>query len=87
MTIHGHTWPYTAIIGHTHFNAIILFQEHFCSIANILCSFQNDSPPPPTTTATTTTTKLLLGPLSFARGQKDTVGRLEKQILSSTQNF
>ena len=43
-----------------------MFQEHFCSIANINCSFQNDFPP----TTTTTTTKLLLGPLSFARGQK-----------------
>ena len=33
-------------------------------MANIFCSFQNDSTP------TRTTTKLLLGPLSVARGQK-----------------
>ena len=39
----------------------------FCSIANFFCSFQNDSTPK---TTTRTTTKLLLGPLSVARGQK-----------------
>ena len=57
MAIHGHTRTYTDTHGKN------LFQEMFCSIANIFCSFQNDTPP--------TTTKLLLRPLSISRGQKE----------------
>ena len=60
----------------SYLNVSVLFVTFFCSlckifcsiwsplIANIFCSFQNDSTP------TRTRTKLLLGSLSFARGQK-----------------
>ena len=53
----------------------------FCYFCHVLCLltffitfvtfFAHVSTPRPTTTTTTTTTKLLLGPLSVARGQKD----------------
>ena len=53
------------------------WQNLFCSIWNIFCSFQNDSLP--IITSTTTTTKLLLGPLSFARGQKNFMCVIKKK--------
>ena len=53
----------------------ILFHEHFLFLSNIFCSiFTHVSTTPRTTT--TTTTKLLLGPLSGARGQKSRLLKL-----------
>ena len=48
------------------------YRNMFCYIANIFRSFQNDSTPTTRTRIRTRTraTKLLLGPLSIARGQK-----------------
>ena len=75
--VQGHTRPHKAIQGHSiPWCTTEAFMKKFCSLAYFLypctifvrfgtCS-AHDSPP----TLRTTTTKLLLGPLSIARGQK-----------------
>ena len=71
MRLHGLSRPYTAIHCHRicSKNMFCYFCNIFCYFSNVFCYatlvtiFAHDFPPP-------TTTKLLLGPLSAARGQK-----------------